>query len=45
MQRDVAAHNAAYDTLKTGKPVVYKAPCDVDKSAPVKTAKAEPKTS
>lgn len=35
MQRDVAAHNSAYDTLKTGKPVVYKAPCDL---APKKKA-------
>lgn len=31
MQRAVAAHNSAYDTLKTGTERVYKAPCDVDK--------------
>lgn len=31
MQRAVAAHNSAYDTLKQGREVVYKAPCDVDK--------------
>ena len=26
-QAAVAEHNAVYDTLKTGKPVVYKPPC------------------
>lgn len=31
MQRQVAGHNSAYDTLKLKKPVTYKAPCDVDK--------------
>lgn len=31
MQRAVAAHNSAYDTLQQGREVVYKAPCDVDK--------------
>lgn len=31
MQRQVAAHNSTYDTLKTKKEVIYKAPCDVDK--------------
>jgi hypothetical protein len=40
MQRDVAEHNTRYDRLKTGKAVVYKAPCDVDKKPP-----PEPKTS
>lgn len=34
MQREVAAHNSAYDTLQTGKEIAYKAPCDVDKPAP-----------
>lgn len=38
MQRDVAAHNSAYDTLKNKRPTVYKAPCEIDK-------KPEPKTS
>lgn len=28
-RQEVAEHNSRYDTLKTGKPVVYKAPCDV----------------
>lgn len=32
MQRDVAEHNSRYQSVKTGKPVVYKAPCDVDKA-------------
>lgn len=32
MQRDVAGHNSVYDSLKTGKDVTYKAPCDIDKS-------------
>jgi hypothetical protein len=41
MQKDVAEHNSRYDTIKNGKPVVYKAPCAVDKK-PVST---EPKTS
>lgn len=39
MQKAVAEHNSVYDTLKTGKTKVYKAPCVVDKPAP------EPKTS
>ena len=41
MQRDVAEHNSRYDTIKKGKPTIYKAPCDVDK----KSAPAEPATS
>ena len=41
MQKDVAEHNSRYDSIKTGKAVVYKAPCQVDK----KPASAEPKTS
>ena len=31
MQRDVAEHNSRYDSIKEGKPVTYKAPCDIDK--------------
>ncbi|CAB4146594.1 hypothetical protein UFOVP1157_54 [uncultured Caudovirales phage] len=31
VQKAIAAHNSVYDTLKTRKAVVYKAPCDVDK--------------
>lgn len=34
MQRAVAEHNSAYDSLKQGREVVYKAPCDVDKPPP-----------
>lgn len=30
MQKDVAEHNSAYDTLKTKQPQTYKAPCEVD---------------
>jgi len=41
MQKDVAEHNSRYDSIKNGKAVVYKAPCQVDKK-PVST---EPKTS
>jgi hypothetical protein len=41
MQKDVAEHNSRYDSMKTGKTVVYKAPCVTDK----KSAPAEPKTS
>lgn len=35
MQKQVAAHNSAYDTLKNKKAVTYKAPCVVDKGAKV----------
>lgn len=39
MQREVAAHNSVYDTLKKGTDVTYKAPCDVaPKAAPAKKA-------
>lgn len=41
MQKDVAEHNSRYDSIKKGKPVVYKAPCQIDK----KPASTEPKTS
>lgn len=41
MQKDVAEHNSRYDSIKKGKPVVYKAPCQVDK----KPTTSEPKTS
>jgi len=34
MQRDVAAHNSAYDSLKSGREVVYKAPCDLKPKPP-----------
>jgi anti-sigma-K factor RskA len=33
MQRAVAAHNSTYDTLKTGKETVYKAPSDKCKAS------------
>ena len=29
MQREVAAHNAVYDSLKQKKELVYRAPCDL----------------
>ena len=39
VQKAIAAHNSVYDTMKTKKAVVYKAPCDIDKgSAPAKVA-------
>jgi hypothetical protein len=41
MQKDVAEHNSRYDSIKNGKPVIYKAPCQVDK----KPVPNEPKTS
>lgn len=37
-QREIAEHNSRYETLRTGKETVYRAPCDVDK-------KQDPKTS
>lgn len=44
MQRQVAVQNSALDSVITGKPVTYAAPCDVEKpAAPVN--KPEPKTS
>jgi hypothetical protein len=39
-QREVAEHNSRYDTLRTGKEVAYKAPCDLAPAA--KVAKAPP---
>ena len=41
MQKDVAEHNSRLDTLRSGKEVVYKAPCEIDKKVPA----SEPKTS
>lgn len=32
-QKEIAAHNSVYDTLKSGKPTVYQAPCDKAKPA------------
>jgi hypothetical protein len=42
MQREVAEHNSAYDTLKGGRAVTYKAPCDVDRKPPPPAPKPEP---
>lgn len=37
----MAEHNSVYDTLKTGKPVTYRAPCEAEKGRPpVATAPA-----
>ena len=41
MQKDVAEHNSRYDSIKKGKTVVYKAPCQMGK----KPESSEPKTS
>lgn len=38
VQREIAEHNTVYDTLKTGKPVKYLAPCDADKPQEPKTS-------
>jgi hypothetical protein len=38
----VARHNSAYDSIKQGKPVSYRAACEGKKTKP---AEAEPKTS
>lgn len=27
-QKEIAAHNSVYDTLKAGKPLIYRAPCE-----------------
>lgn len=37
-QAAVAEHNAVYDTLKTGRPVVYKPPCALAPKAPAPSA-------
>jgi hypothetical protein len=37
-QKEVAEHNSRYDTAKTGKETVYKAPCD----KPKQIAQAKP---
>ncbi len=34
MQREVAAQNSYVATIKAKKPVVFKAPCDVDEPKP-----------
>jgi hypothetical protein len=39
-QKAIARHNSAYDSLRKGKPVSYKAACEA-----VKQLAAEPKTS
>lgn len=31
-QRAIAAHNSVYQTIKTGKVVAYRAPCDADEA-------------
>lgn len=43
MQKAVAEHNSRLDTLRNGKEVVYKAPCQIDKPRPA--SEPEPKTS
>lgn len=37
-QQQVAEHNSRLDTIKAGKPVVYKAPCDLEKKGEAKTS-------
>jgi outer membrane PBP1 activator LpoA protein len=41
-QREIAAHNSVYDSMKAGKAVIYQAPCDKGKR---KDDKGEAKTS
>ncbi len=41
-QKEIAAHNSVYDTLKTGSAVVYQAPCERGKKT---KGGAEAKTS
>lgn len=41
VQKAIAAHNSVYDTMKTKRAIIYKAPCEIDKpkgSAPEKVA-------
>jgi hypothetical protein len=40
-QRGIAEHNSRYDSIKQGKPVTYKAPCEEKK----KNQTTEPSTS
>lgn len=37
-QKQIAEHNSRYDTMKTGKETVYRAPCQVEKPAAPKTS-------
>ncbi len=39
-QKEIAAHNSVYDTLKTGKLTVYRAPCE-GKSKPGSASEAK----
>ena len=41
-QTEIADHNSRYDTLKTGKDVVYKPPCVREKPKEPKVATAPP---
>lgn len=42
-QRGIADHNSRYWSIEKGKPVTYRAPCDIDKKKPAPST--EPKTS
>lgn len=37
LQKSIAEHNSTYDTLRTGKETVYKAPCVIEKK-PISSA-------
>lgn len=41
-QIGIAEHNARWESLRQGKPVVYKAPCQLAPKAPPATAPASP---
>lgn len=38
-QREIAEHNSRFDTLKTGRDAVYKAPCELDRKQVASAAK------
>lgn len=40
-QQEIADHNSRYDTLKTGKDTVYKAPCVLEKPKNAEVAVTE----
>lgn len=44
LQKEVAAHNSVYDTLKKKKEVVYKAPCEVAPELAAPTGEKKQKT-
>lgn len=45
LQKEVSAHNSVYDSLKSKKEIVYKAPCEIapNLATPTETVKTKTK--